>query len=184
MLACWALADRPTASLFILNELLHVRDSWYKKLYFIPREKRMEHSFRGPPPPRTGGRHDLLSGLLVSKIGTNLALFGLHPKKEFKCLKLGKNMVQFLNFHQTASWSLYSPIILATDSLGWQMLYNCQKVSSTCFSLVYCHCREGTPFKATTGGKMMCLGPRVVTLIISLPGHFSSWNLIIKLKVM
>ncbi len=39
-------------------------------------------------------------------------------------------------------------------------------------------------FKTTTGGEMLCLGPWVVALIISLPEHFSSWNPIIKLKEM
>ncbi len=32
--------------------------------------------------------------------------------------------------------------------------------------------------KATNRGKILFLGPRVVTLKISLPGQFSSWNLI------
>ncbi len=33
------------------------------------------------------------------------------------------------------------------------------------------------PLKATNQGKLLCLGPKVVALIISLPGYFSSWNL-------
>ena len=37
---------------------------------------------------------------------------------------------------------------------------------------------------ATNRGTLLCLVPQVVALIISLPGHFSSWNLIIKLKLM
>ncbi len=39
-------------------------------------------------------------------------------------------------------------------------------------------------FKATNRGKLLCLVPHVLALIVSVPGHFSSWNLIIKLKVM
>ena len=35
----------------------------------------------------------------------------------------------------------------------------------------------------TTGGKMLCLGPQVVALIIFLPGHFCLWNLFVKWKV-
>ena len=37
--------------------------------------------------------------------------------------------------------------------------------------------------KATNRGKILFLGPRVVALSTSLPGHFSSWNLIIKLNI-
>ncbi len=37
-------------------------------------------------------------------------------------------------------------------------------------------------FKATNWGKLLCLVPQVVAFIISLPWHFSSWNLIIQLK--
>ncbi len=37
-------------------------------------------------------------------------------------------------------------------------------------------------FKATNRGKLLCLGPKVVALIISLLGQFSSWNLISLLK--
>ena len=37
-------------------------------------------------------------------------------------------------------------------------------------------------FKATTTGKILFLVPQVVTSNISLPGHFSLWNLIVKLK--
>ncbi len=44
--------------------------------------------------------------------------------------------------------------------------------------------RSSDYLKATNRGKLLYLGPRMVALIISLLGHFSSWNLIIKLKVM
>ncbi len=36
----------------------------------------------------------------------------------------------------------------------------------------------GGKLKATNWGKLLCLGPQVVPLIISLLGHFSLWNLI------
>ncbi len=38
--------------------------------------------------------------------------------------------------------------------------------------------------KAINRGKSLCLGLHFVALIISLPWHFSPWNLIIKLKIM
>ena len=38
---------------------------------------------------------------------------GLHG---FMYLVLGQNMVQFLNFHKTETWSVYSPIISETNS--------------------------------------------------------------------
>ena len=38
-------------------------------------------------------------------------------------------------------------------------------------------------FEANSWGKLLFLGPQAVALIISLLGHFSSWNLIMKLKV-
>ena len=60
---------------------------------------------------------------------------------------------------------------------------NCNKVMITNDNH-YSYSPIRVEFRATSRVKLLCLGPQVVALIISLPAHFSSWNLMIKLKVM
>ena len=48
---------------------------------------------------------------------------------------------------------------------------------------IYCLANVLARLKATNRGKLLCLGPQVVALIISLPGHFSSGKLSTKRSI-
>ncbi len=73
-----------------------------------------------------------------------------------------------LIFFRTA-WNIVS------EESGWidkKKLFECR---------TQVHIDLSWSFMATNQGKFLCLGSRIVALIISLPGHFISWNLIIKI---
>ncbi len=65
--------------------------------------------------------------------------------------------------------------------LAWSELHN---LFLAVFEVLTFHCSTtqfGVEwFKATNRGKLLCLAPQMVALIIALPGHFSSWNLMYK----